>query len=974
MTFKGHSLRYTRLGLFAVLLIIGICRVHAQAGPEQTYRILLLEKKSPADLATAKKLLDSIKLSGPIQVDEAAGRITYGDYATQAEADAAKKALYEKESLIAKGVIAVPKTSATPTPATTPTNEVLTIHVRDFKDRDKAEELKRKLQPAYGSVMIRQVGSFFEVLVGQYSDKEAPIALGQLKGDGFVNAVVETLPAAGAPVPSGIMIAAVVPEGSAAEERMLPITQSEIWKKLSEEEKNRVKSNVEIQQEIRKGDPLAGQLFDLKKRIDNLDDRVKKIVDNYDTEKKALDARRLTINGDLEKAEKDIKEEKYADALLKLNEIKEQDKEGIFGVRELVARRIEVVQSMQKGEHYPGQETDNQTKVKALQQQAAQLENSMDTGELLVSKQLWSEIKGLAPALAQEADKHIGKIANKINQVRDEEKTARAEDDKKTKMIINGLIGAVSVLLVMILFLGLRTRKRHQELMRKVQEITSIRPMRELEGSGPQLLGGGEDVFSPMNASGDGSVDPLGGVLTPPPPPDKKGKGKKGKGAPAPAPAPANDALDDIFGSGPSAPAAGGSDMGLDDIFGAPTQAPAAAPKATVAAATPAAQPAAQPAASPNAGSNAAASDIDDIFGGLFAEETKPPVAQPARPQDATDSPAHDTGPISFSDVISGAPGNPGDTSSQINANDLLSVMDEPVPTATSKVPGKGVDPLQDSPFASMFSDQPSREAVASNANSKDDETEIPSIKLDSTVAEATTATPSFGGFELHDISQAGGTMPAGETRDLPAFSFDDFMGGAALSGNGHPGVDQDFERDTAGQLPSGWEGQYPFASLTVEADTPPKGSQQYLHFEKKDGTGKAHYSCHFGDVSGVIGIEFDLRCNDKNKFLLGFYVEKDGDFQHSIHTKILRSEAQTSPTIHMQGQPAPYLLGSWAHIKYVVDLTEGRINGYIDSTHVVRDLPLSPNPGTLNTLSIRDNINTTGVLLLANIKIYEIH
>ena len=61
------------------------------------------------------------------------------------------------------------------------------------------------------------------------------------------------------------------------------------------------------------------------------------------------------------------------------------------------------------------------------------------------------------------------------------------------------------------------------------------------------------------------------------------------------------------------------------------------------------------------------------------------------------------------------------------------------------------------------------------------------------------------------------------------------------------------------------------------------------------------------------------------------------------------------------------------AHNKYLVDLEAGKLNGYIDSTHVVRDLPVQQSPSYLNTLSIRDNINTTGVLLLDNIRVYKI-
>ncbi len=152
-----------------------------------------------------------------------------------------------------------------------------------------------------------------------------------------------------------------------------------------------------------------------------------------------------------------------------------------------------------------------------------------------------------------------------------------------------------------------------------------------------------------------------------------------------------------------------------------------------------------------------------------------------------------------------------------------------------------------------------------------------------------------------------------------------------------------------------------------------PQGARNFIAYEKSKGAGKVYYSSNFPNTSGIINVEFDLRCNNKNKFLLGFYIEKDEDFQQSVHTKILLSETQTTPTIHIHGEPAPYLLGSWAHLRYVIDLPKGLVNGYIDGTHIARDLRLPQAPKHLNTLAIRDNINTTGELLIGNIKIEKI-
>jgi hypothetical protein len=198
-------------------------------------------------------------------------------------------------------------------------------------------------------------------------------------------------------------------------------------------------------------------------------------------------------------------------------------------------------------------------------------------------------------------------------------------------------------------------------------------------------------------------------------------------------------------------------------------------------------------------------------------------------------------------------------------------------------------------------------------------------------------------------------------------------MGG--ISTDASPGVllSQDFEGDAVGRRPSGWEGEFPYAELHIATDNPPEGASRYLAYRKLEGVGKVYYSTKFPNASGVLSVEFDMCCNDKNKFLLGFYIEKDEDFSQSIHTNILRSESQTAPSIHIHGQPAPYMLGAWARIKYVIDLNKGKVDGYVDGRHVAKGVPLPSVPKYLNTLSIRDNINTTGELCIDNIKVQKV-
>jgi len=183
---------------------------------------------------------------------------------------------------------------------------------------------------------------------------------------------------------------------------------------------------------------------------------------------------------------------------------------------------------------------------------------------------------------------------------------------------------------------------------------------------------------------------------------------------------------------------------------------------------------------------------------------------------------------------------------------------------------------------------------------------------------------------------------------------------------------EQAFESEPVGAMPKNWEPpeQYGFASLVVAEDSPPPNAKRYVKFEKTEGSGSACYSCRFPDATGQVAIEFDLRCDHKNKFLLGFYVEKDGDFRQSIHTLVHQAEPDKPASLGLQGEKTPYVMGTWPHIKYVVNLSTGRLSGYVNGTIVLDNVRLTNCPRSLNTLSIRDNIPTVGVLKIGNIRI----
>lgn len=979
-------LRSCRAALLVTsVTLLALAAAHAQDESQPTYRIVILEGLTLQDAQTLRSFLEDYDYR-PTFLDEQneSFRVLYGSFTSRQQAQLAQ------DRLKSEGIESIDIVRLDTAAALAPAEEAsgYSVFLAEFDNAADAEALASRLRqdPAgFSPVQVQQDGRFARVYVGSGSQRQAGLLLDQLRQSGYATPGVSRVvsqasaaPAVAQPRPQATPTPAPTPAPAQSADSRLnviapAIVQTELWQSLTEDQKRQVINEAMLATELRtSGDLVMQNVIDLQRRMENLSGEVRELVQRIEQER----ARERELAGQMrtviDRAENLVRSREYQEALAAFNEALSLDPDDILRQRRFIETRIRVLEGILEGELYPGQKEKESALFERRMNLVNQLRGNGDLASLEQALSLLQQIQIENPDLDQTIQSQIATLQQQVDTLRLAQTEQRGTDDETMMMMILGLGAAVLVLLVLVLFTWMRTRRQQKEFLTRLHEITSasIRPIRELDGTNSPLLDTGSgtesDLFSPRTTSGGprgGDVavtDPLGGLSNGEEeirPSRARRKGKQDTTSPSATAAPATPAA--------AEPKAAG-DMDFDALFGGSepekeaTPAPAAPATAEPKAApdldfdaffgggsggsddTPSTQ--ASPPAQPETGG---ADDVEDIFGGLFTDaESGNAQPEPERPEEQSDF-----GSISFDDEDSQLkPDSVTQAAAPSGDDDLLAIFDTTIEEQEKTATG--------------YSDA----GVTSPAPL--DDNDIPAIQLDDDAPIAIS-------------SESTVTSHAGETGEESAFSFDEFLastGGTedtaasvTVSGTDGGGLDQDFEDDAPGSRPSGWEGDYPYASLTVQADTPPRGSLQYLCFEKREGSGKACFSRRFAPVSGKVGIEFDLRCNDKNKFLLGVYIENDGDFQKAIHTKILRSEAQTTPTIHMQGESAPYLLGSWAHIKYVVDLKEGKLNSYIDNTHVGRDLPLEANPGSLNMISIRDNINTTGVLLLDNIKIYQI-
>jgi len=189
------------------------------------------------------------------------------------------------------------------------------------------------------------------------------------------------------------------------------------------------------------------------------------------------------------------------------------------------------------------------------------------------------------------------------------------------------------------------------------------------------------------------------------------------------------------------------------------------------------------------------------------------------------------------------------------------------------------------------------------------------------------------------------------------------------------PIFSQNFQDTPVGKKPDNWEGQFDISTLEV-VDTTNLGTgnrpARALKYEKKTANGQVYYHCGIPNARGRVSFEFDLCCLEKNRYLLGIYLEKDKDFRRSLHTIVHLANPRGPASLRLHGTPTNYNMGQWVHVRFDINMHRNTFSAFVDGNKILENEAVDNMPDSINTIAIRDNHPTTGTLLISNLQVYR--
>ena len=901
-------------------------------------------------------------LGGKIQVvaqdyDLLTGTAAIGEHYTQV--------FFKDVTIKAIDKVAVPVQAAAGS-----SSKIYTVQLNEFGNIQDARSLASQLHVQGYIPTVQPAGSTYRVNIGRFATlDEANKMLAQLQKEQFVFAkVVEMKSSETAATPSVTSIASESDVMSAIPEEARNSTN---WQQLTPAQQRRVAEAIRTEESLRDKTQSVSEIMALKKKIDSLNENQATILNSLqqteDQNKiKVRDINRLTAKIDSAIEGQDLT---TANNLLK-------DLEKIDPTSPIVIMKRNKVQQLKTGtwDGYEQQKENLRKEIVKLQAEAAQAANYEER------RNYWQTIIAKDPLNTVQVKRAKAEIEKIGAQIKEQQAQESAATKKEFNLRLYAGMGLVVIAVIAgLFFLYVVMRRKHANILLQMEE-RAIQPLQDLRDKTMVLANGG----------GGGGGLAFGG----------------------PQFLPNTDTSDAEFMIPDKSSTdfdAGMDDFNPDSVVVSPSPAPVS-PRAEVK--TQEVRVERKPASAVESG--------DDDFLVDFGDEeeknkNKRVSTLPRSPSDVTPVPGGEAQPeeiaFSFDDLqTEGFDSQPPKTeapitateipvSSNDNSDELVFNFDDSTSTGTGSQTSREASssgfemPQPSSPKAKQPASAPKPEDSIYESISLDDlslDLNNPSLPSDRTSTSGGTETSSSNPLtkDLDLNLDLRIDMPADtSTGTSPAFSPDMMNDGtrsltpsAMLSGSDTSAGDgngimfqQNFDAEATGALPQEWRGDNSsYATLKV-VDDPDGTGGHCLEFRKDKGDGPTSFARTFPEISGRIGVEFDVRCDEKNKHLLGFYIEKDGDFRRSVHTVIQCIDIERPAYLRIFTKPTPYTLGSWRHIKYIIDLPNGLVDGYVDNKLVAEGVRMGTKTESLNTFSIRDNTESTGVLLLNKLVIYKV-
>ncbi len=885
---------------------------------EAVYQLVVA---SDVDQQIAQNLRDQLQNWGyvPVEVKKTADNkyeVLLGAFLTEEEANRAKN-IMEKDGLIISRVVYVGGKSAIALQEkqAEPEKRLYQVLIQEFADERSATQLKLQMEnEGFVALEILPEGGKYKVLAGQFvQESEANKFAQYLKNEGYVSAQIvatrvrPTMEVAAVPPPSSVVGGPAIVATPAPVAIPEEVKQMTEWQRLSEEERRRVMEAIQREYAVRGGSALAQEIEDLRAQLRQLTNEQKTIVQTVRQKFEEQENLKRQVSKLLMDVDRAIDSQRWEEALALLVEVERMDP-----TNAKIDLKRRAVEMGRKNVKFEGQDFLEEKFKKEIAQARSSAEEYERMGNFLAAISSWEIVKSKTDPTSidyQEA-------ARKIGELKDKQRALQMQEQAKTKrleMIGYVAVGLIVAMLIVVMLVMWRTKKRDRELLRQVQEI-ALKPLME--------LGEGRQLELPEKTSP---------VETEP------------KFTPAATTTPSTTVA--------TAPSAAVKEE-LESVFAEKT------PSVEERQAMPSA---------------ATGKEKQEAPGEMFvtAEEELFAEANPSKPK------AEEVEEL-IGEIPLVKEAEPVKASIQAEEEIVIGDLDtlfaeteqvkSPAEKTTEEIPELvSLDSLMAPEIKTDISTQETKqvqitpEIVEPQIITERKPAEVKEKEVVSPALEP--ATSSLDKEKTEIISMPSPEIQK-EVAPKPEAPLAKVVEGRQII------FEQNFDDEVVGQPPKGWANRYDYATLVVTDETPAPNSTHCLKYEKKSGAGSAFYSCRFPDARGTVQIEFDLRCDEKNKYLLGVYIEKDGDFRQSIHTIIHRTEAQTAPSLRIHGEPVPYLFGTWRRIRYIIDLNEGTVDGFIDDKLVANRGRLSNNPRVLNTISIRDNLATTGVLKIDNIRI----